>query len=63
MPFFSLGTFLCLFHFIQVTISCIINLHLSFGHDNIRALQNDRMCVSHKNIVYDLADHESSIAQ
>ena len=49
------------FHFIQVTISLIIYPHLSFWH--IWALQDGRTRVTHMNPVYDLAHHESPIAQ
>ena len=49
------------FHFVQVTISLIIYPHLSFRH--IESCSTSRTCVTHKNLVYDIARRESSIAQ
>ncbi len=49
------------FHFIQVAIPLNIYPHLSFRH--IEPCRYGRTCVTHKNLVYDLAHHESPIAQ
>ena len=56
---FDLRTLLHLFHFIQVTISLIIYPHLSFRHIEPSLAGH----LSHKNLVYDLAYHESSMGQ
>lgn len=49
-------------HFTQVTISLnIMYSHLSFRHTE--PCKYGRTCVTHKNLVYNLARHELSIAQ
>ena len=58
---FNLRTFLHSFHFIHVTMSLIIFDHLSIWH--IEHCRYDRTSVTHKNLVYNLAHHESSIVQ
>ena len=60
--YFDLRKLLCYLHFMQVTIYLSF-IHIIYHFDMLSLAVWQDTCPTHQNLVYDLAHHESSIAQ